>query len=197
MELLLIATHNAGKKIEYAELFQGLPWQLTTLKEQGVKLVVEENGATFAENAIVKARGYAQSTGLVTLADDSGLEVDALGGEPGVYTARYGGEGLSDRDRYLLVLDKLQDVPMEKRAARFRCAIAICWPSGRTEVVEGACEGAIALSPRGEHGFGYDPIFFVAEYGCTMAELKSEVKNRISHRARAAEKARVFLGAKQ
>jgi XTP/dITP diphosphohydrolase len=190
---LLIATHNTGKKIEYASLLQGLGLELTTLTERGVELVIPEDGDSYAENALLKARGYALATGLLTLADDSGLDVDALDGAPGVRTARYAGEGASDEDRYRLLLANMEGVPEARRTARFRCAIALAWADGHTEVVEGTCEGRITQAPRGTHGFGYDPVFFVPEYGCTMAELPAEIKNRISHRARAAAAAREIL----
>jgi len=193
MTKLLIATHNAGKKAEYTELLQGLDLELITLAELEVGLVIAEDGATFAQNALLKARGYAAATGLLTLADDSGLEVDALGGAPGVHTARYGGEGLSDEECYWLLLQNLKGVPDERRGARFRCVIALAWPNGHTELAEGNCEGRIAHEPRGEGGFGYDPIFYLPEFGCAMAELPAEVKNRISHRARAAMVAREIL----
>lgn len=193
MTKLLIATHNAGKKAEYAALLQGLGLELVTLSELGIALTIAETGETFAQNAILKAKGYAAATGLLTLADDSGLEVDALGGAPGVYTARYGGEGLSDEERYRLLLENMQGVSDEQRTARFRCVIALAWPDGRIELAEGSCEGRIAHQPRGQHGFGYDPIFYLPEFGCTMAELPAEVKNRLSHRARAAAVAREIL----
>jgi XTP/dITP diphosphohydrolase len=190
---LLIATHNQGKKREYAALLQGLDLELTTLSEVGIAYDVAEDGATYQENALLKARAYAALSALLTLADDSGLDVDALGGAPGVRTARWAGEGASDRDRYELLLHKLEGVPEAERTARFRCVIALAWPDGRTEVVEGTCEGAIAHAPRGSNGFGYDPVFLVPEFDCTMAELPAEIKNRISHRARAAQAARALL----
>jgi XTP/dITP diphosphohydrolase len=190
---LLIATTNKGKKDEYMGLLMGLDLELTTLTEMDVHTTVEENGNTYAENALLKARGYAALTGLLTLADDSGLEVDALHGAPGVLTARYGGEGLNDQERYQRVLGQLEGVPENQRTARFRCAIVLAWPDNRTAVVEGTCEGIITNEPRGQNGFGYDPIFLVPEFGCTMAELPAEVKNGISHRARAAALAREIL----
>lgn len=190
---LLIATHNQGKKREYARLLCGLGLELTTLNEVGIHTDVVEDGATYSENALLKARTYAALSGMLTLADDSGLEVDALGGAPGVHTARYAGAGADDRQRYSLLLHNLQGVPDAERTARFRCVIALAWPNGRTAVVEGTCEGRIAHEPRGANGFGYDPVFFVPEHDCTMAELPEEVKNRISHRARAAEAARALL----
>lgn len=190
---LLIATRNRGKKREYARLLQGLEVELIALDDLGVTKTIKEDGASYTENALLKARGYAAATGLLTLADDSGLEVDALDGAPGVLTARYAGEGATDEHRYLLLLEQLKDVPHEHRTARFRCVIALAWPDGRVEITEGVCEGRITREPRGEHGFGYDPVFYVPEYGCTMAELSPEIKNRISHRARAAAAASEIL----
>lgn len=190
---LLIATRNRGKKREYARLLQGLEVELIALDDLGVTKTIKEDGASYTENALLKARGYAAATGLLTLADDSGLEVDALDGAPGVLTARYAGEGATDEQRYSLLLEQLKDVPPEHRTARFRCVIALAWPDGRVEITEGVCEGRITREPRGEHGFGYDPVFYVPEYGCTMAELPPEIKNRISHRARAAAVASEIL----
>lgn len=190
---LLIATRNRGKKREYARLLQGLEVELIALDDLGVTKTIKEDGASYTENALLKARGYAAATGLLTLADDSGLEVDALDGAPGVLTARYAGEGATDEQRYSLLLEQLKDVPHEHRTARFRCVIALAWPDGRVEITEGVCEGRITREPRGEHGFGYDPVFYVPEYGCTMAELPPEIKNRISHRARAAAAASEIL----
>ena len=166
---------------------------MTTLDAQDIAEEVEESGATFEENAALKARRYATISGLLTLADDSGLEVDALKGEPGVRSARYAGEGASDRDLVALVLARMKGVPLEKRAARFRCVIAVAWPSGRVELVEGVRQGVIAAEPRGKNGFGYDPVFYLPERGKTMAELTPAEKNRLSHRAEAARKAARLL----
>ena len=190
---LLIATHNRGKLIEYQEMFADLPFDLVTLDDIGIRDDVAENGATFAENARTKAEAYAQQSGLLTLADDSGLQVDALGGEPGVRSKRYAGANKSDAERIAFLLDKLRAVPPGKRAARFRCAIALATPDGKLWETDGACEGEIAFEPRGENGFGYDPIFQIAERGARMAELSTTEKNKVSHRARAAEKARQIL----
>jgi XTP/dITP diphosphohydrolase len=191
---LLIATHNPGKKAEFAALLGDLPLELLTLDEAGLHFSVAEDGDTYAANALLKARGYAAPSGLLTLADDSGLDVDALDGAPGVYSARYGGPGLDDRARYELLLAALKDVPPSQRTARFRCVIALAWPDGRSETAEGVCEGSIAIAPRGAHGFGYDPVFLLAERpGLTMAELSPEAKNALSHRARAAATAREIL----
>ena len=190
---LLIATHNQGKKREYERLLAGLDLELVSLADVGIRESVPEEGETYAENALAKAQGYAALSGLLTLADDSGIEVDALGGAPGVLTARYAGEDASDAERNALILRNIAGVPDERRTARFRCVIALAWPDGRTAVTEGVVEGRIAQEPRGEHGFGYDPIFFVPEFGRTMAELPEKTKNRISHRARAAAAAARLL----
>lgn len=192
---LLIATGNAGKKREFARLLATLPCEVVGLDDLGLANDVEESGATFAENALLKARAYAARSGLLTLADDSGLEVDALGGAPGVQSARYGGPCLDDRGRYELLLANLRAVPDERRTARFRCTIALVAPNGREAAAEGACEGRIVHAPRGEHGFGYDPVFWVNNEGCTMAELPPERKNVISHRAVAARQALHILQA--
>jgi len=192
MAKLLIATNNPGKLREYEELLAdaALPLQLTFPAQEGIDLDVVESGETFEENAALKAQAYASASGLPTLADDSGLEVDALGGAPGVRSARYAGPGTSDADRYRKLLSALEDVPPNGRSARFRGVIAVALPGGALETAEGRCEGHIGYQPRGEHGFGYDPVFVVdGTGGKTMAELPPEVKNRISHRARAFEAA--------
>jgi XTP/dITP diphosphohydrolase len=190
---LLVATNNPGKLKEYADLLDGLPAALTTPAQEVLSMEVKESGTTFAENAILKARAYAEASGLLTLADDSGLEVDALGGAPGVRSARYAGEGASDADRYRLLLRHLADVPEKERTARFRCVVAIATPGGDVHTAEGRCEGLIGFEPRGTHGFGYDPVFYMPDRGQTMAELPAEVKNRISHRARAIQAALPIL----
>lgn len=184
---LLIATHNRHKLGEYRELLIGLPFELVTLDDVGIRDEVEENGATFGENARVKAIDYSRQSQLWTLADDSGLEVDALGGEPGVRSKRYAGDDASDADRNAYLLDKLRETPRGKRNARFRCAIAIASPRGEVWEADGTCEGEIAFEPRGTNGFGYDPLFYFPERGATLAELSMEEKNRVSHRARAAQ----------
>jgi len=193
MMKLLIATHNPGKVREYEKLLAGLPLELTYPAQEGLDIEVAETGGSFAENARLKAAAYARASGLLTLADDSGLEVDALGGEPGIRSARYAGSGASDEDRYRLLLEKLQGVPWDKRTARFRCVIAVATPAGQVYTAEGTCEGIIAFEPQGEHGFGYDPVFYLPEHGMTMAELPPETKNRISHRARAAHNIQLLV----
>lgn len=184
---LLVATHNKGKVSEYADILAGQAIDWLTLDDAGVREDVEETGSTFRENAILKAEAYARQTGLLTLADDSGLEVDALGGEPGVLTARYGGPGLSAAERYHLLLENLRDVPWAERSARFHCVVALAAPDGQIiGTADGACEGVIALEPAGTGGFGYDPVFFLPERNVTMAQLNEAEKHRISHRGRAA-----------
>jgi XTP/dITP diphosphohydrolase len=196
MPTLLIATTNQNKLREYAAIFAGLPIELRTLRDVGIDDDVEETGATFGENARLKAEYYAARSGLPALADDSGLEVHALGGEPGVYSARYAGPGASDADRNRLLLQKLADVPFHARLARFVCVIALALPgpTGRIEEVVGALPGVIEFAPRGEHGFGYDPLFYLLDENATLAELPPERKNQISHRAIAARAAREVLG---
>jgi XTP/dITP diphosphohydrolase len=192
MRKLLIATNNKGKLAEYLELLKDLPFELTWPEKEGLKLKVEEKTGSYRENAIAKAVTWAKATGLITLADDSGLEVDALGGAPGPVSARYGGLE-TDRERYELLLKKMEGIPWPQRTARFRCVIAIAYPDGEVHTFEGVMEGLIALEPKGEHGFGYDPVFFLPELGKTVAQLTLEEKNRLSHRAQAARKARDFL----
>jgi XTP/dITP diphosphohydrolase len=189
MPKLLVATTNKGKVAEYRYLFQGLPFDLVTPTDAGIVTDVEEGDVSMEDNARHKAMTYATLSGLLTAADDSGLEVDALNGEPGIRSARYAGENASDSDRVNYLLAKLKDVPQEKRSARFRCIIAVATPERILATCEGTCEGVIAFQPKGSNGFGYDPIFYFPEYDKTMAELTSEVKNCISHRARAAQKA--------
>jgi XTP/dITP diphosphohydrolase len=161
----------------------------------GINGSVEETGTTFTENACLKARTLCERSGLLTLADDSGLEVDALDGEPGIRSARYAGPGATDHDLVNKLLTNLRDVPPEKRGARFRCVIAIATPEGRVYTRSGNCAGRIADAPYGEFGFGYDPVFLVPELGLTMAQLSARVKNRLSHRGRAARQARRVLRA--
>ncbi len=190
---LLIATTNKGKLREYAEMARGLPVEPVTLAEAGIEADVEETGATIAENAVLKAREYARRSGMLTLADDSGLEVDALGGEPGPRSARYAGEGASDEERVRYLLQQLAGVPEGRRGARFRCVIAVATPDLEVRTSEGTCEGVIAREPRGQGGFGYDPVFFLPELGRHMAEFPLDEKNRISHRGRAMAGARAIV----
>ena len=190
---LLLATNNQAKVREYRSLLSNVPLELVTLAEQGITTVVDEVGESLEENARLKATVLATEAQLLALADDSGLEVDALGGEPGRLSARYAGEGASDRDRVNYLLSRLRDVPWEKRSACFRCVIAIAAPGGEIELCSGECQGFITFEPRGEHGFGYDPVFYLPELGKTMAELPLEIKNQVSHRGQAARKAHQVL----
>jgi len=191
---LLVATNNPGKVREFRELLADLPFAITFPDECGLTLEVAETGQTFEDNARLKAKAYARATGLLTLADDSGLEVDALAGAPGVWSARYAGARASDSDRVSKLLSALERVPVGNRSARFRCVVAVASPEGSVQTAEGVCEGEIGVEPRGKHGFGYDPVFVVrGQGGMTMAELPPRLKNQISHRARALSAARGIL----
>lgn len=195
---LVLASKNPGKLKELQEILGGLGVEVLLEAEAGVDLEVEETGTTFAENALLKADAVMKASGLPAIADDSGLVVDALDGAPGVYSARFGGKD-TDAARTALLLEKLVGVPAEKRSAHFASAIACCLPDGRVITADGRCEGMIADAPRGQGGFGYDPVFYVPSLGKTFAELSSEEKNRISHRGNAlrafAEKFREAVGA--
>lgn len=190
---LLIATHNPGKAREYHDLLADLPLQITWLTAEGITFEAAEEGATFAENALAKARAYAQASGLLTWADDSGLEVDALGGWPGVDSARHAGPHASDWDRLQILLRRMTGLPYERRAAVFRCAVALATPTADLFVAEGSSAGVIAEQPQGQGGFGYDPIFYVPKFGRTFAQLTPAEKHAISHRGRAARRARLLL----
>ncbi|MCP9495406.1 MAG: RdgB/HAM1 family non-canonical purine NTP pyrophosphatase [Pyrinomonadaceae bacterium MAG19_C2-C3] len=184
---LLIATHNQGKLKEWQNLLAGLPLTLRTLRDYPACPEVVESGATFAANARIKAEFYRDFTRLPTLADDSGLEVRALDNAPGVFSARYGDAAFTDAERSRYLLAQIRDVPMHARTARFVCVITLASPlSNHVETFSGVCEGSIAMVPRGTKGFGYDPIFIPDGHTQTFAELDAEIKNRISHRARAA-----------
>ena len=193
MPKLLLATSNPGKIREYRLLLDGLGYLITTPPEEGIAEVITESGSTYEQNARLKAVAYARSSRLTTLADDSGLEVDALNGEPGIQSARFAGEAATDTEKVSLLLTKLHGVPWERRTACFKCVIAIVGPRGRAEICRGECHGMIAFEPKGTNGFGYDPIFVLPETGKTMAGLPAEIKNQISHRARASQKARQVL----
>jgi uncharacterized protein len=188
---LVLATHNAGKRREWTALLEGLDLTVLLPEEVGVPPEIEETGTTYAENALLKARALTEASGLPALADDSGLEVDALEGAPGVRSARF--QPGSDEVRYVALLSALEGVEEADRGARFRCVAALALPDGRTFTTEGICEGVIAAAPSGEEGFGYDPVFLVQEAGKTMASLAFDEKNRISHRARAAQGMRAIL----
>jgi len=186
MMQVVIATSNPGKYRELAQGLEPLGWELRPLPDFGVELP-EETGTTFEDNALMKAATVAQKTRLPALADDSGLVVDALGGEPGIYSARYGGRS-NDRDRNVYLLERLRGVPPEERTARFVAVLALAYPDGHVESYRGEVEGVILEAPRGEGGFGYDPLFYLPELERTFAELAPEEKARHSHRARALAK---------
>ena len=183
---LLLATNNLGKVKEYHALLQQLPVELVTPQDINIIIDVAETGTTYAENARLKALALAKISRLVSLADDSGLEVDALNYEPGIRSSRYAGDGASDQDRVKYLLRKLESVPLDKRTAHFICVIAIATPEGKVETCTGECTGLITFEPRGNRGFGYDPVFLLPEFGKTMAELPLSLKNVISHRYKAA-----------
>jgi XTP/dITP diphosphohydrolase len=183
IQTLILASSNAHKAKELTALLDGI--RVIPMRDAGLNLDIEETGTTFAENAMLKARAVFDASGLASVADDSGLAVDALGGRPGIYSARYGGDGATDADRYRKLLRELHEVPDEKRTARFICAMACVLDCETAFVVEGTCEGVILRAPRGENGFGYDPVFLIPERGLTLSEMPPEEKNQISHRARA------------
>jgi len=184
---LLIATQNPGKTHEFRILLASLKTNLRFPSELGLQIEVPEDGTTYADNASQKALAYAHASGLLTLADDSGLEVDAIDGAPGIHSARYAPG--HDIDRVAALLARIRRVAWEQRTARFRCVVAITTPARELYSTEGVCEGLIAFEPTGQGGFGYDPVFYLPEYRCTMAQLPQTEKNRISHRARAVETA--------
>ena len=184
---LLVATRNSGKVREFSRMLSEMPFEMVGLDDLGITLEVEETGSTFEENAVLKARAYARESGELTLADDSGLEVDSLNGEPGVLSARYGGEGLDDEGRVQLVLDKMKHLPGWERTARFVAVLALVGDEVTDGVVtsKGVMEGAIMHEPIGENGFGYDPVFWLASHAKTTAQLTGEEKDVISHRGAA------------
>ena len=190
---IVFATGNEGKMREVRLILQDLGFPVLSMKEVGVSLDIEENGTTFAENAMIKARAVWEKTGGIVLADDSGLVVDYLGGEPGVYSARYLGEDTSYEIKNQAIIDRLADAKEEERTARFVSAIAAVLPDGSELVTEGTVEGLIAHEPAGNGGFGYDPIFYLPKYGVTSAEIPIEKKNEISHRGKALEAMKIKL----
>ncbi len=193
MKKLVLATNNLNKAVEIKELLEDLDIAVLSLQDYPGIEMPEEDRPDFAGNATKKAEAVSAATGLPAMADDSGLEVDALGGRPGVYSARYAGEGSSDRENNELLLKELAGVPLEKRTARFRCAVAVAVPGKQTAVVEGTCPGRIAEKPLGESGFGYDPVFIYEPEGLTFAQMPPGAKNRVSHRGKALARARELL----
>jgi XTP/dITP diphosphohydrolase len=190
---VLVATRNRGKIREIREALKGLDLRIEALSDFSNVPEIEENGKTFVDNALKKARSYSKHFGKVTLADDSGLEVDHLKGLPGIYSARYAGERASNRENNEKLLRELEGVPLSKRGARFKCVIAVVSPDGREILAEGACRGRIGFREKGRRGFGYDPLFVLPDYGKTMAEFSLEEKNRISHRGKALRKIRKMI----
>lgn len=190
---LLLATQNPGKLAEMRLLAQGLPFRVLGPRELGIEEAPEETGSTFIENAVLKARHYARLSGCLTVADDSGLSVDALGGGPGLYSSRFGGEGASDADRNALLLEKLADVPPAERQARFTSAVAVARGDELLFQAEESVEGLIADGLRGPNGFGYDPLFLYPPFGRTFGEIPHEEKDRVSHRGKAFARLRRFL----
>ncbi|TYR82807.1 XTP/dITP diphosphatase [Priestia megaterium] len=195
MREIIIATKNVGKVKDFEALFAPKGFEVKSLLDFPALEDVEETGTTFAENATIKAETISKKLNKIVIADDSGLAIDALNGEPGVYSARYAGEDKDDDANIDKVLTKLQGVPFKQRTGRFHCALAIAVPNEQTIVVEGTCEGYILTERRGENGFGYDPIFFVEQWNRSMAELSKAEKNKISHRAHALRKLAPFIDA--
>lgn len=185
MKKVIFATGNEGKMKEIREILGDLDIELLSLKDAGITADIEENGSTFEENAIIKAKTISQLTGEIVLADDSGLEIDYLNKEPGIYSARYMGEDTSYHIKNSNLIQRLEGVPDQQRSARFVCAIAAAFPDGTVKTVRASMEGRIGYEEKGENGFGYDPIFYLPEYGCSSAEISMEEKNKISHRGKA------------
>jgi XTP/dITP diphosphohydrolase len=185
MARFIVASGNKGKLIEIKEILKNLPFEVVSMAEAGIYREIEETGSTFEENAMLKAKTISLMTNEIVMADDSGLEVDCLFGAPGIHSARFAGEGASDDDRNRKLLELLEGVPFEKRAARFVCVVAVVFPGGTGFTVKGCCEGFIGREPIGTGGFGYDPLLFVPEFGMTIAEMDMKTKNEISHRGKA------------
>ncbi|MCD7868046.1 MAG: XTP/dITP diphosphatase [Clostridiales bacterium] len=190
---IIFATSNEDKLVEIREILKDTDAEVVSLREAGITADIVEDGTTFRENAVIKARAVCEMTGEIALADDSGLEVDYLGKEPGIYSARYMGRDTSYHVKNGRILELLDGVPEEKRTARFVCAVAAAFPGGRVETVQETMEGIIGWEEQGENGFGYDPIFYLPEYGCTSAQLSMEEKNKISHRGKALREIRKYL----
>jgi XTP/dITP diphosphohydrolase len=190
---MIVATKNRGKVREIRKALKGLGLKIYSLNDFSDGPEIEEDGESFTENALKKARFYSKYFGKLTIADDSGLEVDSLKGLPGIYSARYAGEGASDRENNQKLLREIEGIPISKRGARFKCVMAIVSHDGKEAVAEGSCRGRIGFRGVGKKGFGYDPIFILTQYGKTMAQLTLEEKNRVSHRGKALKKLRKIL----
>ena len=193
IDRIIFATGNAGKMKEIRMILGDLNLPIQSMKEAGIDIDIVEDGRTFAENALIKARAIAHETNALVLADDSGLEIDYLNKEPGIYSARYMGEDTSYHIKNANLIERLHGVPDEQRTARFVCAIAAALPDGREFTTEGTIEGIIGYEEKGENGFGYDPVFYLPEYHCYSAELSPEEKNKISHRGKALEKIKPII----
>jgi XTP/dITP diphosphohydrolase len=193
MRNMIIATRNEGKVREIKGIFADLPYNILSMRDIGLDIHIEEDAPDFAGNSFKKAAEISKATGEIVLADDSGLTVEALGGRPGVYSARFAGEKASDPENNELLLKLMQDVPLEKRRAAFKCVVTLYYPDGRYVQAEGTCPGRIGFEPKGEGGFGYDPLFILDAFGKTMAELAPEQKNAVSHRGLALKKLREML----
>ena len=188
MKKLVVATKNKGKIVELKRLLEGMNYEVLSMQDAGIDIDVVEDGTTFEENALKKAQEIAKISKTIVLSDDSGIEVDYLNGEPGIYSARFGGPELDDEGRNQLLLTKLAGVPDEKRTARYVCAIAVVFTDGSNVIIRDTCEGVINHKGVGDKGFGYDPLFYLPEYGKTMAQLDMDIKNKISHRGKALQK---------
>ena len=192
---IVLATRNEGKVREFLRLLTGLDLNILSMNNFPNIGDIEESGDTFEANALLKAKTVSSITGLIAIADDSGLEVDALDGRPGIYSARYAGEAASDEENYLKLLEEMKDVPEDDRGAAFVCTIVVSRPSGESITAVGRCKGVIGSGPEGEGGFGYDPIFYLPDSGCTMASISKEEKNNISHRGEAVKELKKILPA--
>lgn len=194
MRKIIVATSNQNKMREIREILKDFPVEIISMKEAGANVDIIENGTTFEENAVIKAEAIEKATGAIVLADDSGLEIDYLNKEPGIYSARYMGEDTSYHLKNMNLVQRLEGVPDEKRTARFVCAVAAAFPDHETVTVRGVIEGRIGYQEEGSNGFGYDPIFYLPEYGCTTASLPPEEKNAISHRGKALQLIKTVIG---
>lgn len=190
---LIFATGNEGKMREIREILADTGYEILSMKEAGIDLDIVEDGKTFEENAIIKAKAVMEASGELTLADDSGLEIDAFGGEPGIYSSRYLGEDTSYTEKNQIILERMKDIPEEKRSAKFVCVIAAAFPDGQTYTTRGTMEGIIGYESKGGNGFGYDPIFYLPEFKKNSAQLSSDEKNHLSHRGEALRKMKEVL----
>lgn len=196
MEKIIFATSNEGKLKEIRMILKDLPYEIISMKEAGIDIDILEDGETFTENALIKANTITKLTGLASLADDSGLEVDAMNKEPGVYSARFLGKDTPYSEKNQYIINRLNGLEGKDRSARYVCVIALTYPNGENYICEATLDGSIAKESKGENGFGYDPIFYLNEYGCTSGEMSLEDKNKISHRGKALEQIKKLLWSK-